>query len=94
MPRDVTFVLNQYACLYALTDKENDIYEDDIPEAMKEQVGERMGLVREKALYGGMKAATNKFYSLGTSRSTVSSERTICCMNFSVMLGLKMKSEA
>lgn len=71
VPRDVTFVLNQYACLYALTDKENDIYEDDVPEAMKESVGNRMGLVREKALYGGMKAATNKFYSGGTSRSTV-----------------------
>jgi len=76
VPRDVTFVLNQYACLYALTDKENDIYEDDIPEAMKEQVGERMGLVREKALYGGMKAATNKFYSGGTSRTTVAGKIT------------------
>lgn len=76
VPRDVTFVLNQYACLYALTDKEADIYEDDVAEAMKEQVGERMGLVREKAIYGGMKAATNKFYSGGTSRSTVAGRIT------------------
>lgn len=76
VPRDVTFVLNQYACLYALTDKDNDLYEDDIPEAMKEQVGERMGLVRELALYGGMKAATNKFYAGGVSRTTVAARIT------------------
>jgi N4-gp56 family major capsid protein len=67
VPRDVTFTLNQYMALYALTDKDYDLYEDDIAAAMKEQTGERMGLVREMALYGKMKAATNKFYAGGGS---------------------------
>ena len=70
-PRDVTFTLNQYMALYSLTDKDFDLYEDDVAAAMKEQTGERMGLVREMAVYGKMKAATNKFFSGGTSRATV-----------------------
>lgn len=67
VPRDVTFILNQYACLYALTDKDMDLYEDDVAGGMKEQVGERMGLVREMAVWGKMKASTNKFYAGGGS---------------------------
>lgn len=69
--RDVTMVLNQYAVLYSLTDKDWDLYEDDIAQAMKEQTGERMGLVRELALYGKMKSCTNKFFAGGTSVATV-----------------------
>lgn len=65
--RDVSLTLNQYMCLYALTDKDYDLYEDDVAEAMKEQVGERMGLVAEMAVYGKMKAGTNKFYAGGGS---------------------------
>lgn len=76
VPRDVTFTLNQYMCLYAFTDKQYDLYEDDVAAAMKEQTGERMGLVREKAIYGGMKACTNKFYSGGTTRATVDGKIT------------------
>jgi len=73
VPRDVTLQLNQYMALYALTDKDFDLYEDDVAEAMKEQTGERMGLVREMAIYGQMKSSTNKFYagSGATSRSGV-----------------------
>lgn len=74
--RDVTFILNQYMCLYGFTDKMYDIYEDDVAAAMKEQTGERMGLVREMAIYEQMKACTNKFYSGGTSRSTVDGKIT------------------
>lgn len=74
--RDVTFTLNQYMCLYAFTDKQYDLYEDDVADAMKEQTGERMGLVREMAIYGQMKACTNKFYSGGTSRATVDGKIT------------------
>ena len=69
VPRDVTMILNQYMALYALTDKDYDLYEDDIPEAMKEQTGERMGLVREMAIYGQMKASTNRFYAASTTAS-------------------------
>jgi N4-gp56 family major capsid protein len=74
--RDITFTLNQYMALYAFTDKMYDLHEDDVAAAMKEQTGERMGLVREMAIYGGMKACTNKFYSGGTSRVTVDGKIT------------------
>lgn len=74
--RDVTFTLNQYMALYAFTDKQYDLYEDDVAAAMKEQTGERMGLVREMAIYGQMKACTNKFYSGGTTRATVDGKVT------------------
>lgn len=70
-PVDVTVTLAQYACLYAVSDQTVDLYEDDIPADMKKQVGERMGLVREMIRYGALKAATNAYYSGGTSRATV-----------------------
>jgi len=76
-PVDVTVQLAQYACLYAVTDKVVDMYEDDVPDEMKKQVGERMGLVREMIRYGALKAGTNVFYSGGTSRATVSGKITI-----------------
>lgn len=75
VPRDVSFTLNQYMALYSLTDRDYDLYEDDVAEAMKEQTGERMGLVRELAIFGKLKASTNKYYAGGssaTSRATVS----------------------
>lgn len=72
--RDVSINLVQYSALYAYTDKDYDMYEDDIVAGMKEQVGERMGLIRELAIYGQIKGATNRFYSgvSASSRSTVS----------------------
>jgi len=74
VPRDVAFTLNQYMALYSLTDRDYDLYEDDVAEAMKEQTGERMGLVREMAIFGKLKASTNKYYAGGVnavSRATV-----------------------
>lgn len=72
VPRDVVFTLNQYAALYSLTDKDFDLYEDDIAAQMKIQLGERMGLVREMAIYAQMKAATAKFYGgFGSTRASV-----------------------
>jgi N4-gp56 family major capsid protein len=70
-PVDVTVQLQQYAVLYAVTDKTVDMYEDDIPGEMKQQTGERIGLLREMIRYGQLKGATNAFYAGGTSRSTV-----------------------
>jgi N4-gp56 family major capsid protein len=70
VPRDVTIVLYQYAALYGLTDKDEELYEDNIPEAMTEAVGERMGLVKELIIYGVMKAATARFYGGGSSITT------------------------
>lgn len=62
VPRDVTFVLEQFMVLYSITDKAYDLFEDDLTAATKEQVGERTGLIKEMYLYGKMKAATTKFY--------------------------------
>lgn len=73
VPQDVSVAMNQYACLYAVTDKMMDLSEDgnDIPNEMKQQVGERMGLVREMVRYGALKGCTNVLYSGGTTRLTV-----------------------
>lgn len=70
-PQDITVVLQQFGCLYMFTDKVADLYEDNIPDEMKKQTGQRMGLVREMIRYGVLKGATNKFYAGGTSRATV-----------------------
>ena len=71
-PQDVTVVMKQYSCLYGWTDKTAGLYEDDIPAAMKEQIGERVTLVNEMIVFGELKAGTNVFYGgTGTSRATV-----------------------
>lgn len=78
LPQDVTVVLKQYSCLYGLTDKMNDLYEDDAPSAMKEQIGERVSLVNEQVIYGELKASTNQFYGgSGTTRATVNGPITL-----------------
>ena len=74
---DVTATLVQYSCLYAVTDKTVDLYEDDVPAEMKKQTGERMGLVREMVRYGALKACTNKFYAGGSSVDTVAATLSI-----------------
>jgi len=71
--RDVTVVIQQYACLYSYTDKAADISEDDIPKDQMEQTAERMGLVREMIRYGVMKASSTVQYAGGLTRATVSS---------------------
>lgn len=68
--QDITVKLRQYSCLYMYSDKVADLYEDNVPDEMKTQTGERMGLVREMIKYGALKGCTNKFYAGGTSRST------------------------
>jgi N4-gp56 family major capsid protein len=69
---DVTATLQQYSCLYAVTDRTVDLYEDDIPAEMKKQTGERVGLLREMVRYGALKGMTNVFWGgAGTSEGTV-----------------------
>ncbi len=79
-PRDVVVQLQQYMALYSLTDKDYDLYEDDVAEAMKEQTGQRMGLVRELVVYNKMKACTTKFYAgagTGVGATTVASRSLV-----------------
>src|SRR3990172_2742563 len=70
VPQDITAIQQQYGCLYQYTDKTADLYEDDVPMAMKKETGERMGLVREMVRYGELKGGTNAYYSGGTTRLT------------------------
>jgi N4-gp56 family major capsid protein len=73
---DVTATLVQYACLYSVTDKAFDLYEDDVPAEMKKQCGERVGLLREMVRYGELKGLTNVFYG-GTGNSPATVNGTI-----------------
>lgn len=65
-PLDITVVLQQYGCLYGFSDKTYNLYEDDIPQAMIEQIGERVTFVNEMIIYGALRACTNVYYG-GTS---------------------------
>ena len=69
--RDVAVQIQQYACLYAYTDKAEIFHEDDIPGDQMMQVAERMPLVREMVRWGVMKACSSVIYSGGNSRDTV-----------------------
>lgn len=81
-PQDVEVTLQQYAVLYAITDQMEDLHEDapDIATEMKQQTGERLGLVREMVRYGALKGCTNKFYAGGTSRATVAGKLTLALL--------------
>ena len=70
-PQDVTVVVQQYSCLYGFTDKTYDLYEDDIPQAMIQQIGERVTLVNEMIIYGALRACTNVYYG-GTGTGVTS----------------------
>jgi hypothetical protein len=61
-PIDITVVVQQYGCLYGFTDKTAELYEDDIPKAMIEQVGERVTLVNEMIIWGALRACTNQYF--------------------------------
>lgn len=76
-PVDINVKQQQYGCIYSYTDKAAELYEDDIPEEQRTQVGERMGLVREMIRYGTMKACTNVTYSGGSSRASVDETITL-----------------
>jgi N4-gp56 family major capsid protein len=79
--RDIPIKLVQYMALYSFTDKDEMLYEDDIKEGMKMNVSQRMSLVRELAIWGQLKACTNKFYSGGSTRAAVSGKITESILN-------------
>lgn len=77
-PQDIPVSLKEYGCLYQLTNVVADTYEDDVPDEMKKQCGERIALVREMIRYGTLKACTNVFYAGGVStRATVATKITL-----------------
>ena len=81
VPQDITATLKQYGCLYELTDKVVDTYEDDAPAEMKKHCGERVGLLREMIRYGVIKSCTNVFYVGNVAtRSLVASKITLLAL--------------
>jgi N4-gp56 family major capsid protein len=78
VPMDITVVVQQFGCLYGFTDKTYDLYEDDIPKAMIEQIGERVTFVNEMIIYGALRGSTNAYYGgAGTSIATVNGGLTL-----------------
>lgn len=78
---DTTVQVQKYGALYGYTEKEDSLGEDDIPMWMEEQLGERMGLVRELIYVGALQGGTNRFYSGGTTRATVDEPVTLNLIN-------------
>ena len=67
---DTSVTVQKYGALYGYTERQASLGEDDVPAWMEEQLGERLGNVREKVYIGALQAGTNRFYSGGTTRLT------------------------
>ena len=78
---DTTVQVQKYGALYGYTERQKSLGEDDVPAWMEEQLGERMGLVRELVYIGAVQGCTNRFYSGGTTRATVSQPVTLNRVN-------------
>lgn len=78
---DTSVIVQKYGALYGYTEKDDSLGEDDIPGWMEEQLGERMGLVRELIYVGALQGCTNRFYSGGTTRATTASPVTLNLIN-------------
>lgn len=68
---DTSVTVAKYGALYGYTEKQKSLGEDDVPAWMEEQLGERLGLVRELIYIGALQGCTNRFYAGGTTRLTV-----------------------
>ena len=68
---DTSATVAKYGALYGYTERQKSLGEDDIPAWMEEQLGERLGYVRELVYIGAMQGCTNRFYAGGTTRLTV-----------------------
>lgn len=78
---DTSVAVQKYGALYGYTERQDSLGEDDIPSWMEEQLGERMGAVREQIYIGALQGCTNRFYSGGTTRATVASPVTLNLVN-------------
>lgn len=77
-PMDVSVVMRQYSCLFAYTDKMALMHEDNIPVEMKKVNAERLALVNEQVIYGGLKGCTNQYFGgSGTTLATVNGKITL-----------------
>lgn len=78
---DTEVTVQKYGALYGYTERQESLGEDDMPAWMMEQLGERLGIVREKVYIGALQQATNRFYSGGTSRATTDEPVTLNLVN-------------
>jgi len=78
---DTTVQVQKFGALYGYTEKEESLGEDDVPSWMREQLGERMGLVRELIYVGALQGGTSRFYSGGTTRLTTDEPVTLNLVN-------------
>ena len=78
---DTEVTVNKFGALYGYTDQTEALGEDDIPMWMEEQLGERLGDVREKIYIGAVQGCTNRFYSGGTTRLTTDEPVTLNLVN-------------
>ena len=69
---DTTVQVQKYGALYGYTERQKSLGEDPLPDWMEEQLGERLGNVRELVYIGALQGCTNRFYSGGTTRATTS----------------------
>ena len=69
--QDVQVTLQQYGILMKLSNKAENLYEDDIPGDMVTLVGEHMGTLEEMIAYGVVRGGTNVVFANGTSRAAV-----------------------
>lgn len=69
---DTSVQVQKYGALYSYTERQANLGEDDMPAWMTEQLGERLGLVRELIYFGTLQGCTNRFYAGGTTRGTTS----------------------
>lgn len=67
---DTSATVQKYGATYVYTERQESLGEDNMPQYMKEQLGERLGLVREKVYIGAVQGGTNRFWSGGTTRAT------------------------
>ena len=78
---DTTVQVQKYGALYSYTERQASLGEDDIPSWMEQQLGERLGLVRELIYIGALQGNTNRFYAGGTSRATVDESLSLNLMD-------------
>ncbi len=78
---DTSAQVQKYGALYGYTERQKSLGEDDIPAWMEEQLGERLGSVREEVYIGALQGGTNRFYAGGTTRATVDEVLTLNLMD-------------
>jgi len=69
--RDIPVTLKEYGILYQYSSKQEQMGEDNIPDEMKQQAGQAMGLLIEKIQCGVLRTCTNQYFAGGSSRATV-----------------------